>query len=147
MPLAKQLGRPPREIAAEIAADVPLDGLAEPPEVAGPGFINLRLTRDWLAEQLNDMRDDQRCGVPLAVDRRKFVVDFSSPNVAKSMHVGHIRSTVIGDALCRILRFCGHEVISDNHLGDWGTQLRHDHLRIQALCGSGSCSSATQSTN
>ncbi len=97
--------------------------ICEPPEIAGPGFINLRLKDDWLVEQLAvASRDVERLGVPPAATPRTFVVDYSSPNVAKPMHVGHIRSTVIGDALYRILKFLGHRTISDNHLGDWGTQ-------------------------
>ena len=97
--------------------------VCEPPEVAGPGFINLRLNDDWLAEQLAAASADaERLGVAPAAQPRTIVVDYSSPNVAKPMHVGHIRSTVIGDALYRILKFLGHHTISDNHLGDWGTQ-------------------------
>ena len=122
MPLGKQLRRPPREIAQQLIDLVDLGELCEPPEVAGPGFINLRLRDDWLAQQTEKIRQDERLGVALTRRPRTYVVDYSSPNVAKPMHVGHIRSTVIGDALCRSLRFLGHDVISDNHLGDWGTQ-------------------------
>lgn len=122
MPLGKQLGKPPREVAAGIIAQVDLADMFEQPEVAGPGFINLRLKDAWLQQHLNQCLADERLGVPLAQSPRTYVIDFSSPNVAKAMHVGHIRSTVIGDALCRTLRFLGHRVISDNHLGDWGTQ-------------------------
>lgn len=122
MPLGKRLRRPPREVATQIAGRVRVDDLCEPPEVAGPGFINLRLTNAWLARALAEAADDPRLGIPAVATPRTYVVDFSAPNVAKPMHVGHIRSTVIGDALCRLLRFLGHRVISDNHLGDWGTQ-------------------------
>jgi arginyl-tRNA synthetase len=122
MPLAKRLRRPPREVAAEVVGRLELSDLCERPEIAGPGFINLRIRNDVLARQLSAAVGDGRLGVPPAVRPRTFVVDFSAPNVAKPMHVGHIRSTVIGDALCRVLRFLGHEVISDNHIGDWGTQ-------------------------
>jgi len=122
MPLGKRLGRPPREIAAEIAERLAVDDLCEPPEIAGPGFINLRLRDDWLVERLARAVDDPRLGVGKLPEPRTYVLDYSAPNVAKPMHVGHIRSTVIGDALCRILRFVGHQVISDNHIGDWGTQ-------------------------
>ena len=122
MPLGKRLSKPPREIAAQIIASLDVDDACEPPEVAGPGFINLRLRDDWLVAQIEQARHDERLGVTPVAEPRTYVVDFSSPNVAKPMHVGHIRSTVIGDALCRILRFAGHTVISDNHLGDWGTQ-------------------------
>jgi arginyl-tRNA synthetase len=122
MPLGKQWGRPPREIAEQIAEQIQLDDLCDPPEVAGPGFINLRLKDDRLAGELKRAVGDARLGVALVETPRTYVIDYSSPNVAKPMHVGHIRSTVIGDALCRTLRFLGHKVISDNHLGDWGTQ-------------------------
>jgi arginyl-tRNA synthetase len=122
MMLGKTLGKPPREVASQIAAETNLNELCLPPEIAGPGFINLRLRDDWLAEQLNAAVSDERLGVALAEKPRTIVIDYSSPNVAKPMHVGHIRSTVIGDALCRTLRFLGHRVFSDNHLGDWGTQ-------------------------
>src|SRR5262245_36087869 len=122
MPLGKLLGKPPREVAAQIVAPTKLDDLCQPPEIAGPGFINLKLRDDFLAEQLNAAVHDRRLGIPPANQPRMVVVDYSSPNVAKPMHVGHIRSTVIGDALTRTLRFLGHRVISDNHLGDWGTQ-------------------------
>lgn len=122
MPLKKQLDRQPREIAAEIVANLDVADLCDPPEIAGPGFINLRLKTDWINNQLKTHASDDRLGVPLIDQPRKFVIDYSSPNVAKPMHVGHIRSTVIGDSLTRSLRFLGHEVISDNHLGDWGTQ-------------------------
>ena len=122
MPLGKQLGRPPRDVAQQIVQALDVDDLCQPPEVAGPGFINLRLRDDWLAEQLQQLQSDPRLGVPATPSPRTYVVDYSAPNVAKPMHVGHIRSTVIGDALCRTLRFLGHQVIGDNHLGDWGTQ-------------------------
>jgi arginyl-tRNA synthetase len=122
MPLGKQLGKPPRQIAAEIIARVDLADMCHQPEIAGPGFINLRLREQWLAERLAEAVADTRLGVPRTTKPRTIVIDYSAPNVAKPMHVGHIRSTVIGDALCRILRFLGHRVISDNHIGDWGTQ-------------------------
>jgi arginyl-tRNA synthetase len=123
MPLGKKLGRPPREIAQQLVTAVDLADLCEPPEVAGPGFINLRLKDDWIIAQLAAAAGDaERIGVAKANPSRTMVLDYSSPNVAKPMHVGHIRSTVIGDALYRILKFLGHRTISDNHLGDWGTQ-------------------------
>jgi arginyl-tRNA synthetase len=122
MPLKKELNKPPPEIATQIIAATNLADLCQPPEIAGPGFINLRLRDDWITEQLQRAIHDERLGIEPAADPRTYVIDFSSPNVAKPMHVGHIRSTVIGDALCRTLRFLGHRVISDNHLGDWGTQ-------------------------
>jgi arginyl-tRNA synthetase len=123
MPLGKRLGKPPREIASQLVDALQVDDFCEQPEIAGPGFINLRLKDGWLAAQLSKMsRDVERLGVSPAARPRTVVIDYSGPNVAKPMHVGHIRSTVIGDALCRILKFLGHRVISDNHLGDWGTQ-------------------------
>ncbi|TWU26195.1 Arginine--tRNA ligase [Novipirellula galeiformis] len=122
MPLSKQLGKNPRDLAAEIVERLDVDTCCEPPEIAGPGFINLRLKTSFLLQQLRAMLVDERCLVSVANPKRKVIVDFSSPNVAKPMHVGHIRSTVIGDALARTIGFLGHEVITDNHLGDWGTQ-------------------------
>jgi arginyl-tRNA synthetase len=122
MSLAKEQGKKPREVAQEIVELLPLGHLLEKPEIAGPGFINLRLRSDWIAGQLQSMAKDERLGVSFAQPAKTFVIDYSSPNVAKPMHVGHLRSTIIGDSLARLLRFLGHRVISDNHLGDWGTQ-------------------------
>ncbi|HUG93922.1 MAG TPA: arginine--tRNA ligase, partial [Planctomycetaceae bacterium] len=122
MPLAKLLGSKPRDVAADLVAQLDVADLCDPPEVAGPGFINLRLRDDWLAEQTARLAADERLGVARVESPRNYVVDFSAPNVAKPMHVGHLRSTVIGDCLCRVLRFLGHDVTSDNHIGDWGTQ-------------------------
>ncbi|HEY3968356.1 MAG TPA: arginine--tRNA ligase [Planctomycetaceae bacterium] len=121
MPLAKLRGVSARDIAAQILERLSVADLCEPPEIAGPGFINLKLKADWLVAQVNTLVTDERLGVVPASPRR-IVVDYSSPNVAKPMHVGHLRSTVIGDALYRILKFQGHVVTSDNHVGDWGTQ-------------------------
>ena len=122
MSLGKRLARPPREVAVEIVDAVDVSDFCQPPEIAGPGFINLRIRNDWLVEQLTAAVNDPRLGVAATPRPRRFVIDYSAPNVAKPMHVGHIRSTVIGDSLCRVLRFLGHDVISDNHIGDWGTQ-------------------------
>jgi len=122
MPLGKKLGKPPREIAEQIIAALDVDDLCETPEIAGPGFINLRLKPDWLTSAVESARQDERLGCKPIAKPQKYIVDFSSPNVAKPLHVGHVRSTVIGDALCRILKFRGHDVTSDNHIGDWGTQ-------------------------
>jgi len=122
MPLGKRLGKPPREIATEILRRLEIGEICEPPEIAGPGFINLRLRSDWLGQQATAALADPRVGVPLVETPRTHVVDYSAPNVAKPMHVGHIRSTVIGDCLYRTLKFLGHKAIGDNHLGDWGTQ-------------------------
>jgi arginyl-tRNA synthetase len=127
MTLAKARRTNPRALAAEIvAALVAQPGLAAisaPPEIAGPGFINFRLTPEFLAARLSALSEDTaRLGVALAAQPLRLVIDFSGPNIAKPMHVGHLRSTIIGDSLARIARFLGHEVITDNHLGDWGTQ-------------------------
>src|SRR5580658_9233739 len=122
MALGRQLNKKPQELAAEVVARLDLADICLPPEVAGPGFINLRLKDEWLIAQLAAAVNDPRLGIEAAAQPRTFVIDFSGPNVAKPMHVGHIRSTVIGDALCRTLRFLGHRVISDNHIGDWGAQ-------------------------
>jgi len=122
MALGKRLGRPPREIAttlAEALSDRPELAAAE---VAGPGFVNLRLADDWLGSMLTEMAADLKLAVPPVDAPETIVVDFSSPNVAKQMHVGHLRSTILGAAVSALLRQVGHRVISDNHLGDWGTQ-------------------------
>lgn len=119
--LAKQVGQNPRQVATALVATFEAEGLTEPPDIAGPGFINFRLTPESLASHLAGLLEDQTLGVT-AAEPRRLVIDFSSPNVAKPMHVGHIRSTVLGDALARIARFMGHHVVTDNHIGDWGTQ-------------------------
>ncbi|HLK44431.1 MAG TPA: arginine--tRNA ligase, partial [Acidimicrobiales bacterium] len=120
MGLAKRLGRPPREVADEVVAALDLGGLATV-EVAGPGFLNLTLDDGFLAGALEALRGDDRLGAPTAPAAHRVALDYSHPNVAKEMHVGHLRSTVIGDALARLLRFDGHTVIARNHVGDWGT--------------------------
>jgi len=123
MALAKRAGRKPREMATEIISRLDVGELFDPPgEPVGPGFINLRVSDAALARGVERAFQDDRLGVVPVAKPARIVIDFSSPNVAKPMHVGHIRSTVIGDALARILAFRGHEVITDNHLGDWGTQ-------------------------
>ncbi len=122
MALQKVLGKPPRVVAALIKDRLDLGDWLEAPEIAGPGFLNFRLKSDWLAQQVRQMAADERLGVQLPDKPRTLVIDFSSPNVAKPMHVGHLRSTIIGDALARLFRYLGHKVITDNHLGDWGTQ-------------------------
>lgn len=122
MPLAKQRKINPRDLAAEIVARLDLSDLCDAPEIAGPGFINLKLRDDRLKEETNKLVSDDRIGVSPTTTPMNYIVDFSSPNVAKPMHVGHLRSSVIGDSLCRILTFLGHNVTSDNHIGDWGTQ-------------------------
>jgi arginyl-tRNA synthetase len=122
MVLAKETKRNPRELAAQIAEKFDDTEICDKPEIAGPGFLNFRLNPGWISEQIANLSSDPRCGVPAAEKPLKVVVDFSSPNIAKPMHVGHIRSTILGDALARTARFLGHDVVTDNHLGDWGTQ-------------------------
>lgn len=122
MKLGKQLGRKPRELAEDIAAAMQaLDAVASA-SVAGPGFVNLTLEPAWIAVQLSGQLNDPRLGVDAVGEPEKIVVDFSSPNIAKQMHVGHLRSTIIGQSVVNLLRFVGHEVLGDNHVGDWGTQ-------------------------
>ena len=121
LPLAKRLDRNPREVAAEIMANARLDGVAVA-DIAGPGFINLVLTDAFVAEQVAVVAMDARLGVSCTTTPERVVVDYSAPNVAKEMHIGHLRSTVIGDALVRILGHVGHTVIRENHVGDWGLQ-------------------------
>jgi len=120
--LGKQRGENPREIAEKIAGNLDVGDVCEPPVIAGPGFINFTLRPGAVAERTADILGDERLGVAETESPRRIVIDFGSPNVAKPMHVGHIRSTVLGDALARIATFLGHEVIRDNHIGDWGTQ-------------------------
>lgn len=119
--LAKSLKRNPRELAQEIVEKLDVAEWCERPEIAGAGFINFRLKPAWIAKQIAASARDERVGVESDPDPKSIVVDFSAPNVAKSMHVGHIRSTILGDAIQRVLRFVGHRVITDNHIGDWGT--------------------------
>ena len=120
--LGKQRGENPRTLAEKILAGIDVSDLCEPPTVAGAGFINFTLRSDAVAKKAGELLPDERLGVAKASSTKRIVVDFGSPNVAKPMHVGHIRSTVLGDALARIASFLGHEVIRDNHIGDWGTQ-------------------------
>jgi arginyl-tRNA synthetase len=120
--LGKQRGENPRTLAEKILAGIDVSELCEPPTVAGAGFINFTLRSDAVAKKAGELLPDERLGVAKASSTKRIVIDFGSPNVAKPMHVGHIRSTVLGDALARIASFLGHEVIRDNHIGDWGTQ-------------------------
>ena len=120
--LGKQRGENPRDVAAKILEHLDVSEWSEPPGVAGAGFINFTLRADAIASHADGLLRDERLGVARSTSPRKILVDFGSPNVAKPMHVGHIRSTVLGDALARIAQFLGHEVIRDNHIGDWGTQ-------------------------
>ena len=131
MPLAKRLGEKPRAIAERIVGALAVDDLCKRVEVAGPGFINLTLDDEWLGETTRAAVTDEALGLEAPAERRRVVIDYSSPNVAKAMHVGHLRSTVIGDCLARVLERLGHDVVRQNHLGDWGTQfgMLTEHLR------------------
>ncbi|MEY2498498.1 MAG: arginyl-tRNA synthetase [Verrucomicrobiota bacterium] len=120
--LAKQRGENPRAIAQKILDAYDRWDLCDPPSIAGAGFINFTLRTEIVAARTVDLLQDERLGVEKTATPKRIVIDFGSPNVAKPMHVGHIRSTVLGDALARIASFLGHEVIRDNHIGDWGTQ-------------------------
>jgi len=122
MILAKRDRENPRLVAQEILEKIEVSDYCEPLEIAGAGFINFRLKSSWLASRFSELASDVKLGVPAPAIVRKLVIDFSSPNVAKPMHVGHIRSTILGDALARIATYIGHEVVRDNHIGDWGTQ-------------------------
>ncbi|MEM1290591.1 MAG: arginine--tRNA ligase [Cyanobacteria bacterium P01_H01_bin.162] len=134
MALAKRLQNKPRAIAEQIVAHLDVADLCEPPEIAGPGFLNLRLTTAYLEAQLRDIAPDVRLGVAKVQQPQKVIVDFSSPNIAKEMHVGHLRSTIIGDSIARVLQFIGHDVLRLNHVGDWGTQFGMLITHLRAVC-------------
>ena len=121
LPLAKKLGRAPRDIAAEIVGHLDVGDICEPPTVSGPGFVNLTLRPQWIADAATALLADPRLGIPVAAEPKTVVVEYSSPNIAKEMHVGHLRTTVVGDAIARVTEFIGHRLIRDNHVGDWGT--------------------------
>jgi arginyl-tRNA synthetase len=121
MGLARRAKKPPRAIAEAIAAKIPTGDVIEKVEVAGPGFLNLTLSSSWIDKALETIAADERLGVPRAEKPERVVIDYSHPNVAKEMHVGHLRSTVIGDSLARLFEWRGHTVLRQNHLGDWGT--------------------------
>ncbi|CAB9498736.1 Arginine--tRNA ligase [Seminavis robusta] len=135
MGLAKAVGMNPRECATKIVERLRPDiqDIMEEPEIAGPGFINLRFKQEYLAAAARAMAQDAqgKLAIPPTSNQKKIVVDYSSPNIAKEMHVGHLRSTIIGDTLCNLLDFCGHDVVRLNHVGDWGTQfgMLVEHLR------------------
>jgi arginyl-tRNA synthetase len=122
MGLSKQLGQQPRVIAQSIVDHLDVSEICEVPQIAGPGFINFTVKPSYLTSQLQAMQLDSRLGVPVAEKSQRVVVDFSSPNIAKEMHVGHLRSTILGDCIARVLEFRGHDVLRLNHVGDWGTQ-------------------------
>ena len=120
--LAKRLRRNPREAAQAVAAALAGEGVFDKVEVAGPGFLNLTVSPEWLNERLAALAAAPKFGIPQTGAGKRVVIDYSSPNAAKQMHIGHIRSTVIGGAIDRIFRALGYDVVADNHLGDWGTQ-------------------------
>ncbi|WCG81524.1 arginine--tRNA ligase [Pectobacterium sp. A5351] len=121
MAVAKKLGMPPRQLAEKVLQRLALEGIAEKTEIAGPGFINIFLDKQWVASQVENVLNAPKLGLT-PVEPQTIVIDYSAPNVAKEMHVGHLRSTIIGDAAARTLEFLGHNVIRANHVGDWGTQ-------------------------
>lgn len=121
LPLSKKLGRPPRDVAEDLAARLDVEGICAKVEVSGPGFLNLTLSDEWISRQASLLLGDPRVGVPVTDRPLTIPVDYSAPNVAKEMHVGHLRTTVVGDAFCRTAEFRGHNVIRQNHIGDWGT--------------------------
>ena len=120
LPLAKELGRPPRDVAQAVLDAADLSGVAAVADIAGPGFVNVTFDPAWIASLVATVAADAGLGVSPASDPERVVVDYSAPNVAKEMHIGHLRSTVIGDALVRVLEFLGHDVVRENHIGDWG---------------------------
>ncbi len=122
MALARTLGRPPHELATELAERLEVDPVCDSPEVVRPGFVNLRLNKDWLGRRVAEMVGDERVALVPVATPAHVVVDYSGPNLAKEMHVGHLRSTIIGDCLANVLVFLGHHVDRVNHVGDWGTQ-------------------------
>ncbi len=121
LPLSKQLKQPPRAIAQQIVEKLDVADICQPPEVAGPGFINLKLTTQYLETELRKIQTDPRLGVTPTKNPQRVIIDYPSPNIAKEMHVGHLRPAVIGDCLSRILEFVGHDVLRISHVGDWGT--------------------------
>ncbi|HEY7278176.1 MAG TPA: arginine--tRNA ligase [Trebonia sp.] len=121
LPLGKRLGKAPRDVANEILGHLDVGDVTEPPTVSGPGFINFTLRARWIADAATGLLADPRLGTPLKSRPQTVIVEYSSPNIAKEMHVGHLRSTIVGDAIARIAEFAGDHVIRDNHVGDWGT--------------------------
>lgn len=121
MAAAKRQKSNPRDLAAGIVKHLNLNDIADHVDIAGPGFINIRLSNRFIADQLQTLSKDEKLGVQVS-NQQKIVVDYSGPNLAKEMHVGHLRSTIIGDAVVRTLEFLGHDVVRQNHMGDWGTQ-------------------------
>ena len=135
--LSKERGEKvnPRGLAEQIAAAVNLDGIAEKPEIAGPGFLNVKLLPGFIAERCNAAADSDRLAVPAASEPQTVVVEYSSPNIAKQLHVGHFRATILGDAVARLEQFLQHNVIRQNHVGDWGTQFGMLIARLREVGG------------
>jgi len=121
LPLAKRLGKAPLDIAGEIVGHLDVADICAPPTVSGPGFINFSLRDDWIARAVTEVLADPRLGTPVVAEPKTVIVEYSSPNIAKEMHVGHLRTTIVGDAIARVTEFVGHSLIRDNHVGDWGT--------------------------
>ncbi|MGD1854136.1 MAG: arginine--tRNA ligase [Leptolyngbyaceae cyanobacterium] len=134
MSLAKRLKDKPRAIATKIVENLAIEDLCEPPQIAGPGFINLKFKTEYLQDRLKAVYADERLGVPIATPAKRTIVDFSSPNIAKEMHVGHLRSTIIGESIARTLEFLGHDVLRLNHVGDWGTQFGMLITHLRDVC-------------
>jgi arginyl-tRNA synthetase len=132
--LAKRVGCSPREVAERVIAHLRVEDCCEVPTVAGPGFINLTLKPGYLSDWLRSIEADDRLGIAATTQPIRAVVDFSSPNIAKEMHVGHLRSTIIGDAIARVLEFQGHDVLRLNHVGDWGTQFGMLIAYLREVC-------------
>ncbi len=143
MSLAKRLKDKPRAIATKIVENLTLDDLCEEPQIAGPGFINLKFKTDYLQAQLKAVYNDERLGMPTADPVQRTIVDFSSPNIAKEMHVGHLRSTIIGECIARTLEFLGHDVLRLNHVGDWGTQFGMLITHLRDVCPEAMTASST----
>ena len=132
--LAKRLGKAPRAIATELIQQLDVSDICLPPAIAGAGFINFTLKPEYLAARLSAFQIDDRLGVKSVSKSKRTIVDFSSPNIAKEMHVGHLRSTIIGDCIARILEFQGHKVLRLNHVGDWGTQFGMLITYLREVC-------------
>jgi arginyl-tRNA synthetase len=134
MAIAKQLKTNPRKLAEEVLKILDVSDLCEPPEIAGPGFINLRLKAEFIGKSLLEAHNDKNLGLEKSANPQTIVVDFSGPNIAKDTHVGHLRSTIIGDCICRLLECLGHNVIRQNHIGDWGTQFGKVIIALWHIC-------------
>lgn len=134
MALAKRMGTQPRKLAEQAAGQLGLEDVCLPPEVAGPGFINLRLRPQFLGQAMREIAADARLGIERAATPKTVVVDYSGPNIAKQMHVGHLRSTIIGDCICLMLERIGYTVKRQNHIGDWGTQFGRAFLGVWHIC-------------